>query len=515
MVDSDIDDLERETPRPRRLLRRDGKSPLASDNEPEEEIDFETAGDLSSPPEEVLAKYGDSMISDVPDKAVTFKDPEPVKEDSLVPKKQQWMDAFTVDLSRGVPLISLQDDVNKIRGQNFVCISFIFRESYDTLHCGDRIYRGDLIKIRGVFKTRENADRYIKETLLVNDPHTKVYLARCFSWSTFEDDGDDDERTRENQLDEVDQLLRGYYENENERLSSFQRRINIVKSRNKNRAKETAEFFETTQKHLEEERARNMRAREIYEATGRNYDLDEIKRMLESDACDELMASTPVIELREDSEKIEGQNWACLSCIHPKEYKSRSYPNDDYKRPLIKVRGIFSSREEADQHIRNKIQPLDGSIDVMLVPCFRWSGLDDDDVKERAYMGGDERCKLKQLLNEYIENKNDQIFDVPQQRVYEARKMRSEAANGDTSKLPYDARIVPPLNNDGALEDITPASASASAPKTTKTRRLVDFLGDVSEIKEVKEEEEEEEKEVDTKEEEKEDNVTVMGVKVI
>ena len=483
MAEEEIDDLERPEPRPKRQrsLRRHN----AMDGEPDEGAeDFEVDESLTEPPAELIERFGEAMVSDAHDKKpMEFKaaldntgatGPNGKK---VPPKrKERWSDNHMVDLARGVPLSALQDDAYRVRGQNFVCLSFIFPESYDTLHCGNRLYRGYLIKVRGVFKTRENADRYIKERLLASDPHTKVYLARCFQWTTIEDDGDDDERTRESQTEEAEQLLRGYFENENERVSDFQRRINMVRSRNKGRAKQTARYFEEAVEERTKAHERDEKCQESFENTTDRMTLDGLKQRLESG--ESLPAAPPIIELSEDVTQIPGQAWACVTCILPKEYRSRSFPNEDHKRPLIKVRGIFATREEADQHIRGKIQPLDGATDVNLVPCFKWAGLDDDSVDDREYMGSDDKCNLRELLDEYAANGNNKIYATPQDRVRQARQRQQECAKRgivDKAKMPFDARILPELTDDQlkALTDTSGGETSASAVTALPTIRDV------------------------------------------
>jgi hypothetical protein len=207
--------------------------------------------------------------------------------------------------------------------------------------------------------------------------------------------------------------------------------------------------------------------------------LDTIKEKLEKN---EDIDHNPVIELSADTCRIQGQNWACVSYISPKEYRSRSYPNEDHKRPLIKIRGVFDTRQEADQFIRSKIQVIDGSTDVNLVPCFQWAGLDDDSVDEREYMGGDERCNLRELLDEYAANNNNKIYAVPQDRVREARKRQMDFARKgikDPQKMPFDARILPDLSDNEmrSLEDINEDSTVIKPSASSDSASLVTVMG--------------------------------------
>lgn len=421
---------------------------------PPAEIEFEVDDSANEPPPELLEQLGDAMKSDVFEGKAMEIVTKPVEDDEedSVDSPSRWADSRMVDLARGVPLSTLQEDSFKIRGQNFVCLSFVFGDQYRVLHCGKTTYRGDLIKVRGVFKTRENADRYIRDVLMKEDPHSRVILAKMFSWTTLEDDAEDNDGLEVGETDKIENALRGYFENENERIQGIQRRIDMTKSWNKGRAKETSQFFfqslEERKKAEEEKKA----AREFYE---KNKD----KEMTMDDLARAPVEGPFLVRLADDKTHFPHQKWCCVSYIRPDEYRSTHFPNEELKRPIIKVRGVFATRREAEVHIRQHIQALDPHVDVSLVPCGQWAGLEDDSVEDREYMDTfDNRENLRDAIMGYLENKNDQITAIPQDRV------RAAAAASDTA---YDASLIPSqmrLNGDASSPKQLESGLEAEVP---------------------------------------------------
>lgn len=463
-----LEGLEARTPHVARSTRRHIPPSEAQEDSgaDPEELAF-SEDDETDEPEGAREALGDIMHNDVPEGgAIRFVTKEATKEEEEAEKekpKEKWADRHLVDLAHGVPLVSVQDDAYKIRGQNFVCFSFIEGGAYNALHFGNNaLYRGDLIKIRGVFKTRENADAFIKDTIMPSDPHHKVWLAKSFSWMLL-DEQDDEESGEEptgERAERVDAALRGYFENENNRVNGLQRRIDMVRSSNKRRSREVSDFFRAAQARAEREREEDAAARAAIREQGKNG------------------TAAPVVRLDADEFGDVAQSWAVISYIPPEEYNSRHYEHDEgTSRPLIKFRGVFASREEAEQHIRQRIQALDNSIDVSLIPCWTWAGLADDCVADREYMGVDERCDLNALVGEYHQNRNDTIAVTPQQRVADARERQLEFSRRGVAQehMPFDARMVPP-------------PASATAPMSDDTQAVI---RDAATLEEIEEEEEE------------------------
>ena len=97
-------------------------------------------------------------------------------------------------------------------------------------------------------------------------------------------------------------------------------------------------------------------------------------------------------------------------------------------------------------------------------------------------MGGDERCNLRELLDEYAANNNNKIYAVPQDRVREARKRQMDFARKgikDPKKLPFDARILPDLSDNEmrSLEDINTNGMDMKPSASSDSASLVTVMG--------------------------------------
>ena len=138
-----------------------------------------------------------------------------------------------------VPLIAMQDDVYRVRNQNYACVSVIKPSEYAALHHGERKYHGLLFKIRGVFATRAEADQWIRSKIMNLDPHFDVHLIKCHSWSGLEDD---DVNDREYLDDEINEIMSGYFAEEHDKQLGLNTRVQIAKAKDK-RTKESGNFY--------------------------------------------------------------------------------------------------------------------------------------------------------------------------------------------------------------------------------------------------------------------------------
>lgn len=366
--------------------------------------------------EQRAAQFGDRLTSDPPrqDVSVTTTENDEAKEQQQPPSR--WSDRHVLDPESERVAAMAGDDQCRLRHQNFVVFSFIGKNEYKTLRCGDRTYEGNLIKVRGVFKTRENADLFARETLMAEDPTSRVWLGRCFAWTPLDACARDDDMDNADRKALVHRAIQGYSENETIRVSGMQARIDAARTQDPRGEEESLDFLE-----------KSLEAREAD---------DSAAEPAETEIARQTLVSDPV--------RFPDQQWAVLSCIQPTEFRSPNYPNTDLTLPLIKFRGVFSSREAAETHIMERLVPIDGSIDVSLIPCFHWAGLDDDRVEDRHYAAASDRYNLNEVMQGYLANENDRIFDTPQERLMRAREKRSEMErNGvpDTA-LPYDARLI-------------------------------------------------------------------------
>lgn len=182
----------------------------------------------------------EEMTSDPAPKAPTIvlKDidedapPEPEQK-----RSSAWFDSNKVTR---VPVIALEPDVFQLEGQKYACFSVIRPEDYGALHHGDASYKGFLIKFRGVFPSREAADRHIRKVMGV-DRHFDIHLVPCFQWSRMEDDNPEE---REHLNSTIGDIMKGYFKEENNRMKGLRERIANTEEGKQARAAETSQFFE-------------------------------------------------------------------------------------------------------------------------------------------------------------------------------------------------------------------------------------------------------------------------------
>lgn len=138
-----------------------------------------------------------------------------------------------------VPIIALEPDVNRVPRQRFACISVIKPDMYQTLHHGERKYKGLLMKVRGIFETREAADAWIRERILPLDPHFDVHLIECHKWSGVEDD---DVLDREYTDENISAIMTSYFKEEHDKQLGLQTRVEVAKNMTQ-RSKESGDFY--------------------------------------------------------------------------------------------------------------------------------------------------------------------------------------------------------------------------------------------------------------------------------
>ena len=188
-------------------------------------------------------------------------DPEPKRADIIIVeheensvakpdqnRAQAWFDSNKVTR---VPVIALGEDLYKVPNQNFVCFSIIKPEDYGVLHHGEDKYTGSLIKFRGVFNTREEADKHIRKVMKA-DPHFDVHLVPAGTWARTEDSSVGE---REYVDSDIADMMKGYFKEENNRMKGVSRRIQATQDDDKDedgRSTEVSKFFRESQDALED-----------------------------------------------------------------------------------------------------------------------------------------------------------------------------------------------------------------------------------------------------------------------
>ena len=100
------------------------------------------------------------------------------------------------------------------------------------------------------------------------------------------------------------------------------------------------------------------------------------------------------MSLEQDYTTVPGQLYACLSVVGPEAPQK----NDKFG---IKIRGAFSTREEAANHAK-RLQKEDATFDIYVVDMYKWLLIPPDPAKiEDAHYTNE---KLEELMTGYREN---------------------------------------------------------------------------------------------------------------
>jgi len=104
--------------------------------------------------------------------------------------------------------------------------------------------------------------------------------------------------------------------------------------------------------------------------------------------------NTMEINLQEDSLKVPGQNWACVSFVSPDG-------NQKNKNFGLKIRGVFDTQAEANEHVKRLIR-LDPLFDIYVCQMYNWCLAPPDPT-----MIGDQNYQdeeLNKIVGEYRKN---------------------------------------------------------------------------------------------------------------
>lgn len=198
----------------------------------------------------------EDMRSDPPPAppVVVHKTDDEVKDPEDISAADTW---FNRHKNTRVPIIALEDDIIKLPEQNFVCFSVIKPEDYGVLHHKDKDYKGSLIKFRGVFKTKAEAEKHIKRIMKI-DKHFDIHLVPAFRWAGIDDENLEDTDYAD---EHIARIMKGYFINENNKIKDIRARISMAEQGDI-RSEETTKFWESA----------NQKALEDYESYQRRQD---------------------------------------------------------------------------------------------------------------------------------------------------------------------------------------------------------------------------------------------------
>jgi len=102
----------------------------------------------------------------------------------------------------------------------------------------------------------------------------------------------------------------------------------------------------------------------------------------------------PEVNLQEDSIKVPGQNWVCVSFVSPTG-------NQKNKNFGMKIRGVFDKQEEAVDHVKRLIR-LDPVFDIFICEMYNWCLIppDPEKIADQTYQNEE----LNKIVGEYRRN---------------------------------------------------------------------------------------------------------------
>lgn len=174
----------------------------------------------------------------------------------------------------GTKYIDYLDEDDPIPGQSWVCISFLSPEGIK--NCTTRG-----LKIRGVYQTREQADRRADE-LAKTDPDFDVFVGEVGKWLPWDPDPNsaEDQVYQEEQLND---LMKGHKDNleKAKRMQAQRKKDYIAKAAREEQSKKN-KTKNRLKKKLEEKQARES-ANRVIEEVSNSDDLDETEKLLEKE----------------------------------------------------------------------------------------------------------------------------------------------------------------------------------------------------------------------------------------
>lgn len=182
--------------------------------------------------------------------------------------------------------------------------------------------------------------------------------------------------------------------------------------------------------------------------------------------------NTQEINLAEDTYKVAGQNWACVSFVSPDG-------NQKNKSIGMKIRGVFDKQEEAVEHVKSLIR-RDPMFDIYVCEMYNWCLVppDPEKIKDQNYQNEE----LNKIVGEYRRNQmyakehfEERKREMIEQAAEEARMAalkkleESEAADSTETVVKDSDEII-----EGTLEKSTGIVIEESA--TASPSELMDSM---------------------------------------
>lgn len=135
----------------------------------------------------------------------------------------------------------------------------------------------------------------------------------------------------------------------------------------------------------------------------------------------------PLIALEEDFFKVPGQAFAVLSFIDSSQYKGlRVEGAMSFPMHLIKVRGVFSTKDAAEKHVL-QCQSIDTYFDYHIVETHKWTTVGAANASEQKWKDD----TVDDAMHKYFEAENDTLANL-QHRIQVSKDgiQRSDESSG-------------------------------------------------------------------------------------
>lgn len=131
---------------------------------------------------------------------------------------------------------------------------------------------------------------------------------------------------------------------------------------------------------------------------------------------DTVEEQVPLIALEKDFHQIPGQKYAVLSFIDASQYQGARIDGAlSHPMHLIKVRGVFSTKEAATSHVK-QCQKMDTFFDYHIVETHTWTTIGASTGKEQEW--GDDT--VNNVMGEYFDKENDTLSNI-EHRIQSSR----------------------------------------------------------------------------------------------
>tara|TARA_Y100000389_G_C17007650_1_gene292553 strand:+ start:20 stop:439 length:420 start_codon:yes stop_codon:yes gene_type:complete len=132
----------------------------------------------------------------------------------------------------------------------------------------------------------------------------------------------------------------------------------------------------------------------------------------------EPMYGERVDHLEEDFVQIPSQQYALISIVSPSS-------NQKHNTCALKIRGVFSTREDAQHHVK-RLQQADNTFDIYLVDMYKWLPIppNNDEIGDKEYQ--------EEMLNDIIQGHKEQQLRAKQ--FFEDRKREGLEATMETQE---------------------------------------------------------------------------------